>query len=365
MKVVLLSAGNSIHTARWANGLSSRGIQVLLLTAHPVSHPLDPRVEVHRLRWTAPTGYVLAAREVARAVSEFDPDLVNVHYATGYGLLARLAGLAAIRPLLLSVWGSDVYDFPNKSGVHRAVVAGNVRDATAIASTSESMARRLGELHHHRHVFITPFGIDTELFRPGAPMTRQNGRVVIGTVKTLADKYGIDILIRAFAIALNQLGDDPHISLEISGGGPDRAQLEALVGDLGIASRVDFHGFVPHSQVHARLRDLDIYLALSRGDESFGVAILEAAACGKPVIVSDADGPAEVTRHGETGFVIPKNDIDAAAEAMMALIRDPELRARMGMAGRAHVLQNYSWDRSLDLMLEAYEKTIKLGRSRT
>jgi glycosyltransferase involved in cell wall biosynthesis len=105
------------------------------------------------------------------------------------------------------------------------------------------------------------------------------------------------------------------------------------------------------------LNRLDIYCAFSRF-ESFGVAILEASACEKPVIVSDADGLAEVTLDGQTGLVVPKEDIDASANAMVKLIQDVQLRQQMGKAGRQHVLENYTWDKSLDLMLDAYKETM-------
>ena len=109
---------------------------------------------------------------------------------------------------------------------------------------------------------------------------------------------------------------------------------------------------------------MDLFVALSRFDsESFGVAAVEAAACGKPVLVSDAQGLAEVTRVGETGLVVPKDDVRAAAVALRSLITDKDLRARMGEAGRRHVELCYSWDRSLDLMLDAYRNILARDRN--
>lgn len=359
MKVVLLSAAFSIHTARWANGLVSRGVEVHLISLHENAHVLDPKVYLYKLKNKAPFGYFSAVFEVRKLLKEIQPDLVNAHYATGYGLLARLV---AFKPVLLSVWGSDVYDFPEKSVVHRWLLKGNLKSATSIASTSHCMFCKTAETFKHSKVFITPFGIDELLFKPLPALEgRDSNKVVLGTVKTLKIKYGIDILIKAFAKTWFELDKNRDLFLEISGGGPDLNALQQLAKSLGVDKQVVFHGQVDHADVPNILNRLDIYCAFSRMDsESFGVAILEASACGKPVIVSDADGPAEVTLDGRTGLVVPKEDVAASAEAMIQLIKNEQLRKKMGDAGRQHVLEHYTWEKSLDLMVEAYRQTMSM-----
>lgn len=355
MKIVLLGAANSIHTARWANGLVSRGLQVFLISAHDSTHELDNRVRLHILDRKAPLGYFSNFIEVRALLRKIQPDLVNAHYATGYGVLARLAGF---RPTLLSVWGTDVYDFPKKSVFHRWLLKGNLRAATAIGSTSHCMARRAMETYCHRHVFITPFGIDEVKFH-STKTTKEKTKVVIGTIKTLLPKYGVDTLIEAFALVVNHHTNPHQLALEITGSGPELDNLHALAERLGVDNQVIFHGVVAHERVPDLLNRLDIFVALSRY-ESFGVAIVEASACEKPVVVSDADGPVEVTIDGETGFVVPRENPKAAADALLVLIKDEALRQQMGRAGRLHVQQHYTWDRSLDLMIDAYEEVISL-----
>ena len=105
------------------------------------------------------------------------------------------------------------------------------------------------------------------------------------------------------------------------------------------------------------LRSFDIYAAPSRLDsESFGVAILEASACGVSVIVSDAGGLPEVVADGVTGLIVPRDDPEALARALERLALDPELRARMGRAGRERVEQLYSWPKCVDRMVDIFRK---------
>lgn len=361
MKIALLSNANNVHTIRWANGLASRGLEVHLISAHKTTHYLDGRIKLHILPITAPFGYIFSAPALKKILKKIHPDIINAHYATGYGLLARLSGF---KPLLLSVWGSDVYDFPEKSVLHREFLKKNIKAATAIASTSHCMARKTAETHEHDHVFITPFGVDESAFSKKInTVKKNNGAVVVGTVKTLTSTYGVDTLIESFAKLINVLNGEVSVHLEITGGGPDKEHLEQLAKRLGVYDKVIFHGLVAHEKVPDQLNKLDIYVALSRM-ESFGVAILEAAACEKPVIVSDAPGSAEVTLNEKMGFVVPKDDPVAACEAILKLVRDVELRKKMGVAARDHVLKNYTWEMSIDIMIETYRKTISFEKNK-
>ncbi|HYG45238.1 MAG TPA: glycosyltransferase [Bordetella sp.] len=362
-RIALLGAANSIHTVRWANGLAQLGVEVHLLSLHQPGSELLPAVRLHRLPFAAPLGYVLAAPAVRRILDDVQPELLNAHYATGYGLLARLA---KFHPLLLSAWGTDIYKFPCKTALHRRLLADNLQFATLVASTSHAMAERITSIEPVP-VVITPFGIDHTKFCPRRAAYSSGQSIVVGTIKGLEPQYGIDTLLRAFQIVVLQLGRShpqlvDQIVLRIYGKGGEKRRLQALARTLGIEQRVTFAGFIRHDDVPVALGEMDIYVALSRQD-SFGVAILEASACGVPVVVSDADGPAEVVADGVSGFVVPTEDAGFAAARIMDLILDAGLRARMGAHGRQHVIEHYSWDHSLQLMLEAYRQTLRLEQS--
>jgi glycosyltransferase involved in cell wall biosynthesis len=353
MRIALLSPGSSIHTRRLANGLTAAGHDVHLLSVNPFQDDYACAVACERLPHRAPAGYLLNWSALRRAIARIAPDVVNVHYASSNAFLARAL---PPMPLLLSVWGSDVYEFPERSRLHRILLTGNLARATRIASTSAAMAARVQVLLPGAAVDVTPFGIDTETFSPG-PARAQRDTITIGAVKSLDPRYGIDVLLRAFKYTRDRLGAGPSLRLRIIGDGPQRQELEALARDLQIDDATSFGGRISHEAVPAALRELDIFANLSRA-ESFGVSILEAGACGVPVVVSNAPGPAEVTRHGETGLVTPIDDPEAVARALASLIEAPEKRTAMGRAGRALVARDYSWPRSIELLQSAYANTI-------
>ncbi len=353
-KVVLLGPVSVIHTQRWATALAERGIDVVLATQHPdPDWPVPAGVRVVALPYTGAAGYFANVAALRRLLRTERPDLLNAHYASGYG---TTAALAQFRPWLLSVWGSDVYDFPYEGRLKGWWLRRNLRQADAIASTSHAMAKQVRRLlPGHGDIAITPFGVDVERFSP-QPQTKAHDGLVIGTVKTLAPKYGIDVLLRAFALLVDgaglERGSEPGLSLVIVGGGPQRAELESLAAALGIAAKVRFVGAVPHADVPRWLNGFDVYAAASRLDsESFGVAILEASSCGLPVVVSDAGGLSEVVSDGVTGLVVARDDPQALAMALAGLVASPAQRQRLGVAGRQHVIDHYEWQATVDHMV--------------
>ena len=357
MKVAFLAGLNSIHTIRWVNIFAEHGHEVYVISCHKLgNNMLHPGVKVYMLPFKAPFGYYLNVFAIKSILREIHPDVLNAHYASGYGTLARLSGY---HPLVLSVWGSDVYDFPYESHTKMSIIQKNLDAADIICSTSEVMKIQTEKLLiHPKKIFVTPFGIDTIRFTPKENFSHEVH--IIGTVKTLAPKYGISTLIKSFAIVLDKLEKlekESQLKLVIAGDGPQRNELENLAAELNIYDKCEFLGKIPHEKVPEVLHSFDIYAALSEFDsESFGVAILEASACGLPVVVSDSGGLPEVVEDGVTGIVVPKHDPEAAADAILQLIRCDKKREVYGRNGIQRVKRLYLWEDCYHIMLEAFYK---------
>lgn len=339
------------------------GHQILLMTVHPWdSTDFDERVDVVRVGGHPPLSYFVAARAVRSQLKAFAPDVVHAHYASGYGTLARLV---KFHPTVLSVWGSDVFAFPEASRWNRHLLLRNLLFPDQVCATSDVMGRRVEQLTSGEvSPVIIPFGVDTHRFSPsvGARRTRPH---VVGTIKALSDPYRIDDLIRAFAIVKERIHD---AELAIAGDGPKRTALESLASELGLADSVRFLGQIPHSEVVRRLQGLDVFCALS-SEESFGVAVLEASACSIPVVVSSAGGLPEVVRDGETGFIVDVGDYRSAAERITRLLESSALRSELGDNGRLFVQQTYEWancvsrlDDVLLTTMRAYEQNVHADR---
>lgn len=367
MRVLLLSNPESSHTIKWIRALANNDVEVYLLSLNPLNKNFlselqnirHKNIGLNRKFVSQTPGsfskivYLKIFPQIKKVIKEFKPDIIHSHYASSYGVLGALSGF---HPFVLSVWGSDVYRFPHKSFLHKALIKFSLRKADVILSTSEAMVSVVRK-YTGKHVDVTPFGIDMELFRAYQDSSSRK-EIVIGTVKNLKKIYGIDVLINAFKTVVER-NPDKKLKLLIIGEGPDRKRLEDLTQNLGLENNVRFEGQVTPDKVPVFLNQMDIFSALSIYDESFGVSLLEAGSCQKPSVVSDVPGFREIIKDGETGFIVPRNDPEATTEKLNELVNDQGKCKKLGENARIHVEKNYSLQSSVERMLDIYKKAIK------
>lgn len=362
-KIVILSNASSIHTIQWALYLKKQGLEVDVISQHPTNNWFIDDVPVHFLPYQGSRGYFFNVCALKILLKKIKPDILNAHYASGYGTTARLANF---HPYVLSVWGSDVHDFPYRSLFHKRLLIKNLAAADTIASTSNNMAMQTELfLNKYKTIYITPFGVDLNKFKiecSSSESKKNDVSITIGTVKTLKHIYGIDVLINSLSIVYHNISKKApflaqKLQFRIVGGGPDFSKLKALATQLGINHITNFVGEVPHDQVPFELEKLDIYIALSR-QESFGVAVIEAQAMGMPVVVSNVGGLPEVVIDGETGFIVESENPMQAAEKIIKLIFDDVLRVKMGIQAERFVYENFTWESCAKKMLQVFEETL-------
>jgi glycosyltransferase involved in cell wall biosynthesis len=207
-----------------------------------------------------------------------------------------------------------------------------------------------------KRVIVVPYGVDLTRFCPRPREERTP--VVIGAVSRLSPEKGFEHLLRAVAM-LRDRGVDA--TLVLAGGGPSRAALERLASQLSITPRVRFLGDLAHEDVPAALQRMDIF-AMPSTWEGFGVSAVEASAMQLPVVASNIHGIPDVVVDGETGLLVPPRDPAALANALERLAGNPELRRRMGAAGRAFVAAHYRWEDNAAQMAALYQRALGDGR---
>jgi len=241
--------------------------------------------------------------------------------------------------------------------------------ADFVITTGESVRGELAEsglVPLERSTSI-PTGVDLERFHPHSG-NRAEARhflgvaaegPVIGVVAYLRQDKGHAVLFRALPGILESY---PKCSLVVVGDGPERANLEALAGRLGIEASVRFAGL--REDIPVVLPGFDIFCQPSLRNEGVPQSVLQAAAVALPVVSTEVGGIPEAVVHGETGFVVPPDDTDALAKAISALLADRGLRRRLGDVGRRHVSQSFSVQRMLDLTERAYAAALRSAVSR-
>jgi glycosyltransferase involved in cell wall biosynthesis len=238
------------------------------------------------------------------------------------------------------------------AGVFNRIFAGKQRAAVVLVA-NERTRRGLPKGVRGQIVYMTENGVDLQLWNrdPGARRSESVTRFVyLGRVE---DFKGVRYLVRAFAQACKQA----PMRLEIIGDGSDRAVIEQMRADLELGDRLTLVGWLVQELAAARLAIADVMVMPSLRDCG-GAVILEAMACGLPVIATAWGGPLDYV-DDTTGILVPPTDEDAfvngLAAAMVKLARDPRLRQRLAQAGRQRVLAEFDWERKVDQMLTIYQ----------
>jgi glycosyltransferase involved in cell wall biosynthesis len=303
--------------------------------------------EVLRLRW------LLKARGF---------HLLHVHGARAalYGRLA--AAILGRRPrVVFSIHGfaTPFYPFPKRIAtlwLERALQ--RVTDCTICVAQAEADLFLFCGLTTQEKTRIVPYGIDVARFATPIADTASlredlglgRGPVVL-TVCRLNVPRDFASLLTAFREVRSEFSG---AHLLIVGDGPQRAKVETLIHRLGLTHCAQLTGF--RNDVPALMALADVYVLTSYGWEGYPISTLEAQAAGVPVVVTDAGGSREAVQHEKTGLVVPKRRPDLLAEALLCLLRDPDLRQRMGKAGGQRAYREFTRERMIEAIIGVYDQ---------
>lgn len=296
--------------------------------------------------------YLRLAGRLRRIASQESCDVVHAGRILPEGWLAWLLKLTIRRPYLCYVHGEELsYGFDSRqlAWMMRRVLA----EANCVVANSHNTARLLQKdwkVPDGKVCVLHP-GVDTHRF---VPERRRNDlrkslgwgeRPVILTVGRLQLRKGHDTLIRALPQITQTV---PDVLYVIAGEGTARQNLEDLVRELRVESHVQFLGEINDCQLLECYQQCDVFALPNRaigGDiEGFGIVLLEAQACGKPVVAGDSGGTRETMISGETGLIVDCTHPGSLAETLESLLTDVGRCRRMGQAGRNWVVDRFDWN---------------------
>jgi len=371
-------AGNTAF--RFAREQAGRGHHVEVFTADQQGEPPDPgAMRVHRAAPALAIGNAPLIPALAR-LEGFD--VVHLHYPFIFGseltLLGRLRRRAREQALLVHYKNRLVGKGPRGmlfEAYEHTVAPVLIRAADRVCvlsadhASSVSYLRRAGERAPEKLIEM-PNGVDTELFAPGGDdaglRTRLGippGALVGAFVATLDRAHHFKRLDVAIG-ALARPGTE-GVHLLVAGGGDLLEGFRARAREAGVGERVHFLGAVPHAELPAVLRAADIFLLTTEPPESFGIVLIEAMACGLPVVATDYPGVRAVVAEGETGLLVPRGNTEAVAAAIAHLTELGESgRRTLGEAGRKRAEREWAWPRLVERMDAAYAEALEARRSK-
>ncbi len=296
----------------------------------------------------------------ARAADDIDVLHCGNIRPVGYAVL--LAHLRRGVPYLVYVNGGDL--LKEQAGIASSVrkrfgarqILGSARGIVSTSAWVSSLAAEvMQQLGIGRPPPIGTFGLgtDPDFFNPGRDSGTLRVKWAIAdaplllTVARLIPHKGQDVVLRALAALEPEF---PTLRYAMIGTGPDEARLRKLAEDLKVSDRVIFAGPLSDDEVAEAYATATVYLGLSRTDKSidaegFGISFVEASASGVPIIAGDSGGVRSAVRDGESGVVVPPQDVNAVVDALRAYLSDSNLRARTGRTGRGLVETYLNWDR--------------------
>ena len=374
LKVLILNSeyppiggGAGTATANLARFISFKGVDIKIITARYNNLPVLVnnegfdiiRVSSRRERAdrTGPMEQIsyifVSAWYCVTHFHQWKPDVVWAFFGFPSGMTALLLKFLYRIPYIVSLRGGDVpgfrpYDFKKFHRIGGPFIKIVWKYSSGLVANSDGLRKLALRFHQKIPIEVIPNGIDLNFFKPSVrdgkiPQLLFTGRVVY--------QKGLDLL----AEALSKLVDIPW-ELSIIGDGSYKDHLQQRIEALGLTSRIRFHGWCSKEELLPILAQSHIFVNPSR-HEGMPNAVLEAMACGLPVIATRIAGNEDLIKNGENGFLVANENVIELQNALRTLLTNKLLRQKMGKYSRMIVESNFNWSNSGEEYLALLQKT--------
>lgn len=315
----------------------------------------------------APGLFFCGALAALRTARSERPDIIHAHWLLPNGFIAAVASRLLHIPLVVSVPGSDVM-VSEANRLFGRMARFTLGEAAAITTNSDDLRGGLLALGAPAHkISLIIYGVDPLAFTPDAGR-RAALRARLGIAESvpvvlavgrLVPKKGFDVLVRAAAA----IAAPAHIV--IVGDGDQRRELEEMARAGGAGERVHFVGNVPRHELagYYNVADLLAMPSVRLPVDGLNVSVVEAMACGLPIVASSVGGNPLVVAHGDNGLLVAEGDSAQLAGAINILLNDPAARQRMGRRSRERALQEFSWASLAAAYEQIYRRITSTGKA--
>jgi N-acetyl-alpha-D-glucosaminyl L-malate synthase BshA len=352
--------GSGIVATELGLELAQRGHEVHFISyANPIRlDPDTPGIYYHEVEVSnyplfvyPPYSLALASR-MAEVAERHELDLLHVHYAIPHSISALLAQEMITRrrlPFITTLHGTDI----TLVGADRSyfpITKFCIERSDGVTTISEFMRQRTEEFFGiEKPIEVIHNFVNCALYKPHGEARRPGKKRILHISNFRPVKRVLDC-VRALALVRNEVDAE----LVMAGDGPDRGPAERLAYELGIAAHVKFLGKQDHME---RLIPQMDALHLPSETEAFGLAALEAMACGVPPVATRAGGVPDLITDGEDGYLEPVGDVESQAKRLMDLVSDDRLHERLARAARRTAETRFSTELIIP-KYEAYYRTV-------
>ena len=354
MRLLFISNPNNIHTRRWVSWFARHGHEVCVIGDTRLVEPwpgvelfdLPARFDASALRWPA---WALWTRQI---VHRWRPDVLHAHRVSSAGWLAAASGF---HPLVITPWGTDLYQHPQRSRLARWLAGFVLRRADLATADSQDLRRQaihFGAAAERSHV--VQWGVDTAVFRPG-DSAEWRQRLALGAAPVILRPravhpiYNLDSIVAALPAVRASFPGAVLVLRDYNTDAATKAQLQSQIAALRLQDAVRWVGPLPRYEDSAGLYCLaDVAVSVPTSDGT-PVSVLEAMACGAPIVASDLPSLREWITPGDNGLLVLAGDAQALAQAIVELLADPLRRAAFSQ-------------RNLDLIRQRADHDVEMGK---
>ncbi len=380
MRILYFSRDYSSHDYRFLTALAQTGHSIGFLRLERGLHAQELRQlppEINVLDWSGGgsaiklTDGLSLLKDLKRIIKIYKPDLIQA------GPIQRTAFMAAMtgfQPLVSMSWGYDLLIDAHRNAFWDLATRYTLKHSAALVNdciTTSNLAVSYGM--NPEKIITFPWGIDLDHFTPGcqimAPTPDENLRpFTLLSTRSWEPIYGVDVLARGFIKASKQ---NPNIHLVMLNNGSQSDQIQKILSPIRISHSapntsdrqmgptVFLPGQIKYDELPDYYRSADLYIAATHSDGT-SISLLEAMACGTPVLVSDIPGNREWVQTGRNGWLFLDGDEDALAAAILDAVNSHQKLAEMGHAARQIAEQRADWRSNFPKLMNAYEIALNL-----
>jgi colanic acid/amylovoran biosynthesis glycosyltransferase len=320
---------------------------------------LSPIRIINFLKIIKNSNHKLKKSDLLRAIRYADiptsqPNLIHAQWIAQVQEIAWMRDLLGV-PIIASVRGSMVTIYPHKHPGYEQTLQTAFQLSDRLHFVSQGLldfcVERFGV--DKNKCFVNYNGIDTKRFCPAGQRPHRSEEITLVSVGALIWRKNFQDLLKI----VQQSTFRDRISLKIIGEGEERFILEFTIRKYGLAGKVELLGKLPEETIIRHLQDADIYLSASYA-EGLSNAVMEAAACGLPIVAFDCEGMNEIIVPDKSGIIVPHGRVDLFAQALDQLIENESLRRSMGAEARKHVEAHFQEEVWVKAMIQEYRSLI-------
>ena len=329
---------------------------VIVTLVHPVVFFRGLRAALRLGGWDIPRKiyalfYMVEAFLLGRWMGKRDLHHLHVHFGGSVATVAMVAAEAWGLDYSLAIHGPE--EFYEVDYCYLPSKIARAKFIFCISDFCRSQLMKYCDPAHWDKMHVVRLGVDNEEFKPVSRVGNRPLQIVC--TGRLVPAKGQHVLLRAFT-RLHAKGHDIHLTFV--GDGPDSPSLKREASENGVAGRVTFRGALNHDEAREQLAGADIF-ALASFAEGIPVALMEAMAMGLPCVSTCITGIPELIRDQVDGLLVPASSIECLESAIESLLLDAGLRARLGAAARARVMERYSLADNLKVLASTFEKCLQ------